>query len=227
MEKREPSCSVAGEVNWCSCYWCSGQESACQCKRCRFYPWVVKIPWVGNDYLLQKSCLENPLDRGSWWAIVQRVAGLPGALHFSLGGHPMWQLQGMEGGELRQHILTSPSAIKAGRYGREALLSHPLKAGTSGTPLKKTRIIPSPTLLSEVKELNTMEHTHTLWKTVWEFFSKKWKIELPYDPTILLSIYQKKMKILIWKDLSIPVLTAALFYNSQDMEATQMSINEW
>ena len=41
----------------------------------------------------------------------------------------MRQLQGMEGGELRQHILTSPSTIKAGRYGREALLSHPLKAG--------------------------------------------------------------------------------------------------
>ena len=28
--------------------WCSGQESACQCrrhKRCRFSPWVGKIPW--------------------------------------------------------------------------------------------------------------------------------------------------------------------------------------
>ena len=28
--------------------WCSGKESACQCKRCRrhrFNPWVEKIPW--------------------------------------------------------------------------------------------------------------------------------------------------------------------------------------
>ena len=25
--------------------WCSGKESACQCKRCRFDPWIRKIPW--------------------------------------------------------------------------------------------------------------------------------------------------------------------------------------
>ena len=25
--------------------WCSGKESACQCRRCRFNPWVGKIPW--------------------------------------------------------------------------------------------------------------------------------------------------------------------------------------
>jgi len=23
----------------------SGEEFACQCSRCRFYPWVGKIPW--------------------------------------------------------------------------------------------------------------------------------------------------------------------------------------
>ena len=26
-------------------WWCSGKESACQCKRCRFDPWVRKSPW--------------------------------------------------------------------------------------------------------------------------------------------------------------------------------------
>ena len=25
--------------------WLSGKESACQCRRCRFDPWVGKIPW--------------------------------------------------------------------------------------------------------------------------------------------------------------------------------------
>ena len=25
--------------------WLSGKESACQCRRCRFAPWVEKIPW--------------------------------------------------------------------------------------------------------------------------------------------------------------------------------------
>ena len=27
----------------------------------------------GNGNPLQYSCLENPMDRGGWWAIVQRV----------------------------------------------------------------------------------------------------------------------------------------------------------
>ena len=47
-----------------------------QCKRCRrhgFHPWVRKIPGEENGYLLQYSCLENPMDRGVWWAVVHRV----------------------------------------------------------------------------------------------------------------------------------------------------------
>ena len=28
----------------------------------------------GHGHLLQHSCLENPMDRGVWWATVQRVA---------------------------------------------------------------------------------------------------------------------------------------------------------
>ena len=49
----------------------SGKEPDCQCrrhKRCRFNPWVGKIPWR------RASCLENPMDRGARWATVQRVA---------------------------------------------------------------------------------------------------------------------------------------------------------
>ena len=55
----------------------SGKEPACQCrrcKRCRFDPWVGKIPWGGNGNPLQYSCLENPVGRGAWQAIVHRVA---------------------------------------------------------------------------------------------------------------------------------------------------------
>ena len=29
---------------------------------------------VGNGNLLQYSCLENPMDRGAWWASVHGVA---------------------------------------------------------------------------------------------------------------------------------------------------------
>jgi len=31
-------------------------------------------PGGGHGNLLQFSCLENPMDRGAWWATVQRVA---------------------------------------------------------------------------------------------------------------------------------------------------------
>ena len=33
-------------------------------------PWVGKIPWRRNGNPLQHSCLENPMDRGAWWATV-------------------------------------------------------------------------------------------------------------------------------------------------------------
>ena len=50
-----------------------------------------------------------------------------------------------------------------------------------------------------------------LWQTVWRFL-KKLKIELPYDPGIpLVGIYPMKMKILIQKDICVPVFIVALF----------------
>ena len=61
---------------YCICvwllWWQSGKEPACQCRRykgCGFDP-----PGGGNGYPLQYSSLENPMDRGAWWAIVHGVA---------------------------------------------------------------------------------------------------------------------------------------------------------
>ena len=33
-----------------------------------------RSPGGGHGNPLQYSCLENPMDRGAWWAIVHRVA---------------------------------------------------------------------------------------------------------------------------------------------------------
>ena len=55
----------------------SGKEPAGQCRRPKghgFNPWVGKIPAGGHGKPLQYSCLENPMDRGAWWATVLRVA---------------------------------------------------------------------------------------------------------------------------------------------------------
>ena len=54
-----------------------GKESACSAGdagRCRFDPWVGKIPGGGNGNPLQYSFLKNPMDRGAWWAIIHRIA---------------------------------------------------------------------------------------------------------------------------------------------------------
>ena len=47
----------------------TGKEPACQCRRCKrwgFNPWVGKIPCGGgHNNLLQCSCQENEVDRGT------------------------------------------------------------------------------------------------------------------------------------------------------------------
>ena len=37
-------------------------------------PGLGRSPGVGNDNLLQYSCLENSMDRGAWWATVHGVS---------------------------------------------------------------------------------------------------------------------------------------------------------
>ena len=37
-------------------------------------PELGRSPGEGNGYPLQYSCLENPMDRGAWWATVYRVS---------------------------------------------------------------------------------------------------------------------------------------------------------
>ena len=36
----------------------------------KFWPFYKKCFWEGNGNPLQYSCLENPIDRGAWWATV-------------------------------------------------------------------------------------------------------------------------------------------------------------
>ena len=48
-----------------------GQRTTCKCKRCKrcwFDPWIGKIPGEGHGNPLHYSCLEDPMDRGAWWA---------------------------------------------------------------------------------------------------------------------------------------------------------------
>ena len=37
-------------------------------------PGSIRSPGGGHDNSLQYSCLEDPMDRGAWWAMVHTVA---------------------------------------------------------------------------------------------------------------------------------------------------------
>ena len=52
----------------------SSKESVCSAGDLGLIPGSGRSSGKGNDNPLQCSCLENPMDRGTWWATVHRVA---------------------------------------------------------------------------------------------------------------------------------------------------------
>ena len=54
----------------------TGKESTCQIrtqKRVGSVPGSGRFPGGGHGNPLQYTCLENPMDRGAWWATVHEV----------------------------------------------------------------------------------------------------------------------------------------------------------
>ena len=50
-----------------------GKESACNAGDLGSVPGSGRSPAGGHGSPLQSSCLENPMDRGAWWATVHGV----------------------------------------------------------------------------------------------------------------------------------------------------------
>ena len=50
-----------------------GKESTCNGEGLSSIPELGRSPGEGNGNSLLYSCLENPMDRGAWWAMVQGV----------------------------------------------------------------------------------------------------------------------------------------------------------
>ena len=50
-----------------------GKESACNAGDLGLIPGLGRSPGEGYGNPLQYSCLENPMDRGAWWATVHEV----------------------------------------------------------------------------------------------------------------------------------------------------------
>ena len=56
--------------------WLSSKESACNAGASGDTGFILGLrrsPERGHGNPLQYCCLENPMDRGAWWATVQRV----------------------------------------------------------------------------------------------------------------------------------------------------------
>ena len=49
------------------------KNSTCNAGVLGLIPGLSRSPGEGNGNPLQYACLENPMDRGAWWAIVHRV----------------------------------------------------------------------------------------------------------------------------------------------------------
>ena len=51
----------------------AGKESTCKAGDLGSIPGLGRSPGEGNGYPLQYSCLENPMDRGAWQAMIHGV----------------------------------------------------------------------------------------------------------------------------------------------------------
>ena len=69
--KGESGAGVAREI-WGMSLTCDGKESACNAGDLGLILGPGRVPGEGNGYPFQYSCLENPMDRGVWWAIVRK-----------------------------------------------------------------------------------------------------------------------------------------------------------
>ena len=67
-----------------------------------------------------------------------------------------------------------------------------------------------------------------LWKTIWNFF-RKLKMELPFDPAVLLlELYPKHPETSIQKNLCTPMFIAAQFTKAKCWKQPECpSVNEW
>ena len=54
--------------------WLRGKQSTFNAGDTGSVPGLERSPGEGNGNPLQYSCLENPMDRGAWWATVHGVA---------------------------------------------------------------------------------------------------------------------------------------------------------
>ena len=88
-------------------------------------PGSGRSPGERNGNPLQCSCLENPIDRGAWWAIVHGVTELDmterlhfTSLHFTSRGHKAWLTRRLNNGETGLRKRKRPEVVSPSRCWR-------------------------------------------------------------------------------------------------------------
>ena len=69
-----------------------GKEPACNAGDLGSIPRLARSSREGNGTSFQYSCLENPIDRGAWWATVHGVAELDMTEWLTHTHHEWWEL---------------------------------------------------------------------------------------------------------------------------------------
>ena len=85
--------------------WLSGKESTCQHRRCRFNPWVQKIPWRRKWQPTLVFLLKNPMDRGEGWSLWD----------LKEAGHDLTTKQQRQGNHISKKTLTPVVVIWRGK----------------------------------------------------------------------------------------------------------------
>ena len=75
-DKSHLYCMLTSWVNLFLPHSSVSKESACDAGDSGLIPGLARFPGEGNGNPLQYSCLENPMDRGSWRATVHGLAGV-------------------------------------------------------------------------------------------------------------------------------------------------------
>ena len=71
-----------------------GKETACSAGNPVSISGLGRSPGEGNGNPLQYSCLENPTDKGAWWATVHKVSRVGHNLVTNHHHFPLWKVMG-------------------------------------------------------------------------------------------------------------------------------------
>ena len=156
-----------------------GKESACNAGDPSLIPGSVRYHGEGNGYPLQYSCLENSMDRGTWWVIVH---GSQRVRHYSLRVRHTGQLAFLGAFQVAL-VIKNPPANAGSIKDRDGGHGNPFQYSCLETPMDRGAWWG--TVHRVAKSLRGLKwmsrHTVDAWKGKETFFSRA-LLPCPHHP---------------------------------------------